>query len=163
MKALVFRAAVKESDLACVEEIVRSTGFFSEEEIGIACELVQETLEGAEASSYEFVFAEDSGVVVGYTAYGRIPGTESSYDLYWIAVHESQRGRGLGRILIEETERRITESGGKRVYAETSSRAQYQPTHAFYEACGYVRAAFLEDFYAEGDGRITYAKALLRK
>jgi hypothetical protein len=54
----------------------------------------------------------------------------------------------------------ISSLSGKRIYAETSSRDLYLPTHVFYENCGYLREAFLKDFYADGDGKIIYSKTL---
>jgi len=46
------------------------------------------------------------------------------------------------------------------VYADTSSRPQYEPTRAFYLSCGYVQEAFLADFYSPGDGKVIFVKPL---
>jgi hypothetical protein len=46
------------------------------------------------------------------------------------------------------------------VYVETSSRDQYEPTRRFYLKCGYRVDAVLEDFYAPGDGKVIFVKAL---
>jgi ribosomal protein S18 acetylase RimI-like enzyme len=46
--------------------------------------------------------------VVGYTCYGRIPGTKYSWDLYWIAVGKRFQRRGLGHKLMQATEERIS-------------------------------------------------------
>jgi GNAT superfamily N-acetyltransferase len=140
--------------------IVQSSGFFSAAEIELACELAADKLEHGWQSSYQFLFAQDSGQVVGYTCYGLIPATAGSYDLYWIAVSEAMRGRGLGKILLQKTESLISCVGGRHVYAETSSRAQYTPTHRFYETCGYIVEAVLKDFYAPDDSKIIYSKVL---
>ena len=51
-------------------------------------------------------------------------------------------------------------AGGTRIYADTSQRAQYNDTRAFYERCGYDIAAVLEDFYDRGDGKVIYAKSI---
>ena len=50
--------------------------------------------------------------------------------------------------------------GGRRVYVDTSSRDQYEPTRAFYRACGYAEVARLDHFYADGDGKVIFVKAL---
>lgn len=166
-EAMKLRAEVRPEDRERVGEIVRSTGFFSEEEVAIAVELVDLHLEKGEASGYLFLFAEPAaspGEVLGYTCYGPIPGTRASWDLYWIAVAEGARSRGLGRQLLRATEAGILArggcQGGARLYAETSSRAQYAPTQQFYLRTGFHQAALLEDFYAPGDGKLTYAKIL---
>ena len=46
------------------------------------------------------------------------------------------------------------------MYAETSSRALYEPTRAFYERCGYRAEARMEAFYAPGDDKIVYMKVV---
>lgn len=160
---LIFRTDVLPSDVDTVRRLVTSSGFFSDEEVSIAAELVQEALDRGAASGYDFVFAMSEGETVGYSCYGAIPGTESSFDLYWIAISQVHRGLGLGHVLLHRTEALIEEQGGTRMYIETSSRDQYQPTRAFYLRCGYREAAFLEDFYRSGDGKVIFVKELRKK
>ncbi len=160
MNKFSFRRQIKSSDIEAIADIVESSGFFSDEEIEIAIELAEEKLDQKEACSYQFLFAEEEERLIGYTCYGLIPATTASYDLYWIVVAQDLRGHGLGTLLMTETQRLIGLSGGKQIYAETSSRNQYKPTHNFYETCGYKKEAFLKDFYAQGDSKIIYAKVL---
>lgn len=157
---LTFRQEVLQSDAQHVRELTTSTGFFMDAEIDVAVELVEERLSKGESSGYYFVFAEQGGRVVGYTCFGPIPCTMASFDLYWIAVHDSCRGQGVGKALMRKSEECIAAMGGTRVYIETSSRAQYVPTRQFYFACGYQEAAVLADFYAPGDGKVIYLKVL---
>ena len=58
------------------------------------------------------------------------------------------------------TEARIQKMKGQRIYVETSSREPYAPTHRFYQSCGYHQEGILKDFYAPGDDKIIYMKAL---
>jgi ribosomal protein S18 acetylase RimI-like enzyme len=157
---LTFRYEPVPEDCAAVRAIVASTGFFNPAEIEIAVELVEECLEFGEASEYFFVFGERDGEVAGYTCYGPIDGTEGSFDLYWIAVDHGRRSQGLGRTLMRETEGIVRAAGGRRIYAETSGRAQYEPTRRFYERLGFSRETQLRDFYAPGDDKVFYVKAL---
>ena len=158
--SIAFRYDVFPSDMQTVAEIVASTGFFSPAEVEIAVELVEDRLEFGDASGYFFVFAEQAGQVLGYTCYGPIAGTDGSFDLYWIANHCDHQARGLGRVLMQETERLIRDFGGRRVYAETSGRPQYEPTRVFYERLGFFRETHLHDFYAPGDDKVFFVKAL---
>jgi GNAT superfamily N-acetyltransferase len=155
-----FREEPTPEDRENIRSIVQSTGFFHPPEVDVAVELVDERLSKGTPSGYFFVFAEHEGRTVGYTCYGPIACTLASYDLYWIAVDESYRGQGLGRALVEETERQIHAVGGLRVYIETSDRPQYTPTRGFYDRCGYRLETVIEDFYAPGDGKAIYVKAL---
>lgn len=157
-EAYLFRTEVKPADVDNVRRIVESSGFFSEEETEIAIELIQERLTKGASSGYHFVFLENAGETIGYSCFGRIPCTKASYDLYWIAVHDSCRGKGIGRKLLAATEAEIARLGGERIYLDTSSRAQYEPTRGFYAACGYRQEAVLKDFYASGDSKVIFAK-----
>ncbi|NCC26103.1 MAG: GNAT family N-acetyltransferase, partial [Deltaproteobacteria bacterium] len=103
----------------------------------LAVELVAEALRLGPSSGYNFIMAEEMGRVVGYTCFGPIPCTENRFDLYWIVVLDSHRGRGLGRELLARTEAAAMTLGAVRMYAETASRPQYAPTRAFYLARGY--------------------------
>ena len=159
--ALRFRTEPRPGDADRVRALVAGTGFFSAEETAVAGELVEDRLEKGAGSDYHFLFADDgAGRLVGYSCFGPIALTQASWDLYWIAVDAAAQGRGLGRAVLEASERRIVELGGRRVYVETSSRPQYLPTRAFYERCRYDVGAVLDDFYAPGDGKVIFVKAL---
>jgi ribosomal protein S18 acetylase RimI-like enzyme len=139
-------------------EILAATGVFTADEVAVALELFDETFEG-----YEFLglFADDDSVVA-YTCYGPTPGTDGTFDLYWIAVHPAAQGAGEGSRLLVEVERRLRERGGRLLIVETSSRPAYARTRRFYDARGYREAARVADFYAPADDRVIYAKRLIR-
>jgi acetoin utilization deacetylase AcuC-like enzyme/GNAT superfamily N-acetyltransferase len=158
LHGIVKRYDVEPRDAERIAALVRITGFFNPAEVEVAAELVQERLAKGPTSGYQFILAEHYGRLAGYACYGPIPGTASSYDLYWIAVHPDFQGKGLGRRLLTETEQRVTRAGGTRIYVETSQRVQYASTRAFYEGCGYRLESVLSDFYAPGDGKVTYCK-----
>ncbi len=154
------REEVLTTDVEAVRRIIESTGFFSKAEADVAAELVEERLNKGIQSGYYFLFAEQDGRVAGYSCFGPIACTLFSYDLYWIAVEDAFRGKGLGRRLLEASEKAIAKLGGRRIYVETSSREQYHPTRAFYLRCDYLEASVLEDFYAPNDSKVTYLKVL---
>ena len=159
--SMTLRSEARPGDREAILRIVVSTGFFNDEEAAIAVELIDECLaKGAEASGYHFIFGDAGGRTIGYACFGPIPGTASSFDLYWIVVDAAERGRGFGKVLMEAAERRIATMGGRRVYVETSTREQYAPTRAFYERCGYRIEAILKDFYADGDGKAILLRTL---
>jgi len=158
---LAFRDQVRTEDSQVVRELVASTGFFNPAEVDVAVELVDEHLaKGAAQSGYHFIFAECDGQSVGYACYGPIAGTQSSFDLFWIAVDKRYQGRRIGQALLAESERRVFQAGGRRLYIETSHREQYVSTRGFYLRSGYTQEAVLRDFYAPGDDKVIYVKAL---
>jgi len=156
---LIWREHVRAEDVQDVRELVVSTGFFNDEEVDIAVELVEANLaNGAAKSGYRFLFAELQGRPAGYVCHGPIAGTQESFDLFWIVVHDRHRGRGLGKRLMARAETIIREMGGHRIYVETSSRGQYVPTREFYLKMGYRVEAVIEDSYAPGDGKVILVK-----
>ena len=159
-KGIIYRDKPIPSDVDSIRNIVRSSEFFSTEEVEMAVELLQENLSKGESSGYYFLLVEMNERVVGYSCYGPIPCTKESYDLYWIAVLHEFRGRGIGRDLLALTEEKIGKMGGKRIYLDTSSRDQYEPTRSFYRAGGYEEEANLKDFYSPGDDKLIYVKEL---
>ena len=139
------------------------TGFFSPEELDVAVELVDEAQRRGKSSGYEFVFADQPGRpdrIIGYACFGPIPATESSYDLYWIAVAPESQRDGLGARLIQESERAARSQGATQMFVDTAGREQYAPTRAFYERMGYRKVAILDDFFAPGDAKVIYARTL---
>jgi D-alanine-D-alanine ligase len=154
------RTHPRHSDLRALRRLVESTGVFYPEEIEIAMELLEERLRRGARSGYEFIFADRAGELVGYCAWGAVPLTKGSYDLYWIAVAPEAQGLGLGRQLMRLAELAVAKLGGGRVYIETSSRAAYVRTRRFYRAAGYKQAARLPHFYARGDHKVVFYKTI---
>ena len=159
-KGQLWREAVKPEDAERVRSLVATTGMFSAEETDIAEELVQERVAKGRASGYDFVLLEEDGALVGYACYGPIPGSATSHDLYWIAVHPDRQGRGFGQQILARAEAAMKRGGAQRIYIDTSSAAHYEPTRAFYARAGFTVAAELPDFYRPGDGKVIFTKAL---
>lgn len=161
-----FRRDAKETDPGSVARLLGATGFFSEAEVEIGAELVEESLARGEAAGYHYLFADAlvrdgaEPSLSGYCCFGEIPLTQGSFDLYWIAVSPDAQGSGLGTALLEAAEREMAKLGARRVFVDTSGRQQYEPTRRFYEARGYLVAARLEDFYATGDDKVVYFRRL---
>ena len=157
---IVYRTEPTAGDAAAIEQLVARTGFFTADEVAIARELVDERLTKGLSSGYEFLLAEIDELLVGYTCFGHIAGTECSYDLYWIAVEPSQQRLGIGKHLMQATEKVIAERGNARIYIETSGKSQYIPTQTFYRTCGYQQEARLIDFYRRDDDKLIFVKAI---
>lgn len=155
-----FKEHLTDTDPGLIEALVRSTGFFSPEEINIARELADDGQLNRDDGHYRFVLMENDYQLGAYACFGRIPGTLSAWDLYWIVVAPELQSRGLGQRILHRVEERVRADGGDQLYAETSSRQQYTSTRAFYSRCGYQQAAAFPDFYAPGDDKIVYVKRL---
>ncbi|MGI8740845.1 MAG: GNAT family N-acetyltransferase [Gammaproteobacteria bacterium] len=155
----MLRTKLRQQDIDDVRSVTAATGFFSVSEVDVAVELVEVAFNQGAVSGYSFLLAEHDGAMCGYTCFGRVPCTEASFDLYWIVVDNVYQGQGVGPRLLMRTEQLIHDHGGRQMYAETSSRAQYRPTRLFYRHAGFRQAARLRNFYAVGDDKIIYCKS----
>ena len=157
---LSFREDVLSGDPVTVRDIVASTGYFHDHEIEVAVELVDERLQKGLPSGYRFLFVEQGGRAVGYCCYGEIACTAGSYDLYWIAVHNDCRSKGIGKVLLQKTEVLIAGLKGRAIWIETSGQKKYATTRDFYLRSGYQEEAVLKDFYGPDDDKFIYVKRL---
>ncbi len=167
------------SHRARLAELVRATGAFSDEEVAVALELFDEGVGSLDpaisdsrfpnpdsrphspsaSTTYRFLGAFDrDGDLAGYVCYGPTPGTDRTFDLYWIVVHPAAQGTGSGTLLLSEVERRLADDDARMLVVETSSRSDYGAARGFYARRGYVEAARVRDFYAPADDRIMYVK-----
>lgn len=149
------------SDRSRVGEIVRATRVFRPEEVAIALEVFDGAVTKPGVDYHALGAYDDLGLLLGFTCYGNTPCTEATWDLYWIAVDPGGHRRGVGRALMEAAEHAIARANGRLLVVETSSRPEYGPTRAFYEALAYRATARIPDFYAAGDDLIVYTKRLL--
>ncbi len=163
MHALTLRTEVLPRDREGVAEITRATDMFHPAELAVALELVDDRLGKGATSDYQFLFVDEGDDTLGYAIYGFNTMTQSSWDLYWIAVHPECHGTGVGRLLITEVESRARASGCTHLWVDTAGRDNYKPTRAFYLAMGYTIAAELKDFYAPGDAKIVFVKQLTNR
>jgi len=152
-------------DRPAVARILESTGNFTPTEIATALELVDAWLATGALSGYfcdvlDTSPHDDHGDVKGYVCYGPTPLTESTFDLYWIAVDRASQGSGFGRLLVEHAERAVRAQNGSLLLIETSSQESYGSTIHFYERAGYTLVARVPNFYHAGDDKLIFAKSL---
>ncbi|MGW8265541.1 MAG: GNAT family N-acetyltransferase [Longimicrobiales bacterium] len=142
------------------EGILRATGVFREDEILVGLEVLDTSLSHPEQDYIAVGAFTPGGQLLGFSIHGPTPCTLGTWDLYWIAVSPEAQGLGVGTVLLEEVERRLTRLNARQLIIETSSRPPYDPTRAFYLKKGYREVARVPDFYEAGDDRVIYAKKL---
>jgi ribosomal protein S18 acetylase RimI-like enzyme len=146
------------ADRGPLEEVLRATDAFTEEEVQVALELIDLGLKSPPSSDYLFVVAAEGSSVLGYACWGPVPLTDRVHDLYWIAVDPRRQKGGVGRALLEEVERRLRAAGQRMLLIETASKESYASTRRFYERTGYDEVSRLRDFYRDGDDKVVYGK-----
>jgi ribosomal protein S18 acetylase RimI-like enzyme len=159
----------EERDRERIRRILIATARFSEEEVGWAMDLVDQSFDQPlgqlpKGEYLVYVLEEpDSGpnrAVQGYVCYGPTPKTEGVFDLYWIAVDPKQQGQGFGQILLRFVENEVRRQNGRMLLIETRSRSAFEPTIRFYQRSGYHEITRIKDFYRIEDDKLVFCKKL---
>ena len=157
---LNFKFSIDQVDKNSIKEILYSSGYFYDYEVEVALEIADDYLNNEDHNAYHFIAAMLQNQMIGFSCYGHIPCTKDSYDLYWIAIHNKLRGKGIGIKLLQETEKQVQIMGGKNIYIETSSTEKYALTQRFYLRQAYALEARLKDYYREGDDKLVFSKSI---
>jgi len=155
----MIRKLIKE-DRDLIKQLLIDTKNFNDEEINIALELIDIYLDDEKQDDYtiySYVNGDD-GKAAGYICYGKRPMTDSTYDLYWIAVDPAVHGKGIGSKLIEFMEDDLKKNKAGLVLIETSGLENYSGERKFYEKNGYKVQTIIKGFYRKGDDLYIYHK-----
>src|SRR2546430_9627824 len=152
------------ADRGGVFRILESAGNFTPEEVGTALELIDEWLELGEHSGYlTYVMGardETTSEVLGYVCFGPTPLTDSTYDLYWIAVDKSKHRGGVGKKLLKFAEEEIVRRGGKMLLVETSSQETYGGAIQIFEKNRDELGGKIKEDLKPGDDKLIFAERL---
>lgn len=149
---------VRQSDAEKIEKILRKIPQFAENEIEVAMELVNITVNNQTQTDYNIFVFEQNGKVLGYHCTGKRPLTDAVYDLYWIVSDPDAKIKGIGTELVKHAELFATEKGARWLLAETSSKESYGRTRNFYLRNKFSIVAEINDFYSAGDNLIVFGK-----
>jgi ribosomal protein S18 acetylase RimI-like enzyme len=151
------------NDVPAIKTIAVDTNMFDADSADFVDDVVAGILDGT-LHDHRFVVCEGSaGNVIGAAYFAPEPFSDRMWNLYFIAVHPSQQGNGIGSTLIDHVERHLQQAGpdsAQVLIVETSSTDQYARTREFYPKQGYVEEARIRRFYGPDDDKVVYWKAL---
>ena len=153
---------LKKAHKHAVVDILRVTSEFKPMEVDTAVDLMDYYLKDGLSSGYHHLVAITNSEVTGYICYGPTPLTESTWDVYWMAVAPEKKGKGIGTSLLATAEKEIKKQKGRIILIETSDIESYELTRKFYHHMGYEVISRIPDFYAMGDGLVVFHKRLDR-
>ena len=148
------------SDREPLREMLQRIEQFQPSEVTVALELIDGSIADSKGSGYGCLVATEGAAVLGYICFGPTPMTESTFDLYWIAVSPDAQGRGLGKQIYAAFEAHIKRAHATHVRIETSSKELYAATGGFYARLGFDVAGRLPDFYAPSDDLLIFYRAI---
>ncbi|MGV2830190.1 GNAT family N-acetyltransferase [Myxosarcina sp. GI1(2024)] len=109
---------------------------------------------------YLFWIVYDDKGLVGVAYYAPEQYADGTWNLYFIAVHPSRQGEGIGKKILFYVEQTLAERGERLLLIETSGLPNFERTRAFYRTNGYDEEARIREFYKAGDDKIIFGKAL---
>jgi ribosomal protein S18 acetylase RimI-like enzyme len=142
-------------DISALEIIIRGVGLFTPKEAdGFVGTLAAHFAEPEEG--HVWLLAGD-GQGAGYLAPEAGPGV---WNLLFLGVRPEARRQGVARALVSHVEQRLRAQGARMLLIDTSTEAPMAAARALYEALGYERVALIPDYWAPGDGKLTFRRAL---
>ncbi|MCU0535853.1 MAG: GNAT family N-acetyltransferase [Hydrococcus sp. Prado102] len=123
-------------------------------------QVLADYFDGNLEDGHTWVIDEEEGKLLGVAYYAPVPMADRVWNLYMIAVHPNLQGQGRGTMLMQYVENVLRENDQRLLLVETSGLPKYDRTRSFYAKCGYDEEARIRDFWAVGDEKIVFRKAL---
>lgn len=86
--------------------------------------------------------------------------TDGTWNMLAIAVSPDSQRKGLGTALVRQIEDDLRDIGVRILIVDTSGTDDFADTRAFYAGHSYEEEARIRDFWAEGDDKVIFRKAL---
>ena len=126
-----------------------------------------ECAQGTYANSLmgQYVLELDSEVI-GVTGANPIEGTDRSYVVSWTYLRRSFKGRGQGRIMMENLIDQVKRQEGRKIFVSTSDYIDpedgdiYRDAREAYRAIGFSEELRHQNYYDEGESQICYGLRL---
>lgn len=103
---------------------------------------------------------EHDGKAVGFCYTVPEKMADGAWNMLAIAVLSSLHGQGAGTLMTEALEAHLASEGQRLIVVDTSGLPEFEATHGFYRARGYREEARIADFWAPGDDKVIFTKAL---
>lgn len=146
---------VLREDLPALKAVIDTSGLFPSEFLD---DMITSYFHEDNNTECWFTYVEKEPIAVAYFAPERL--TSGTYNLYLIAVHADYQGKSIGKSLMAFIEQFLKERGERILLVETSGLPSFERTRAFYFNNGYIQEACIREFYAAGEDKIVFWKAL---
>ncbi|MEM8793299.1 MAG: GNAT family N-acetyltransferase [Pseudomonadota bacterium] len=85
---------------------------------------------------------------------------DGTWNMLALAVRPDLQGKSLGAALVSAAEQHLKDKGQRILIVDTSGTEEFALTRKFYAQNGYQEEARIRDFWAEGDDKVIFRKAL---
>ncbi|MEO1536356.1 MAG: GNAT family N-acetyltransferase [Pseudomonadota bacterium] len=148
------RPAVRD-DIPALRHVVDATGLFPGEMLpGLMAPFLDDTSD----AFWLTCLANDLAVGLCFVEPEDL--ADGTWNMRALAVHPAQQAQGLGAALVIAAEQRLAAENQRILIVDTSGTEAFARTRAFYLQIGYEEEARIRDFWAEGDDKVIFRKAL---
>lgn len=142
-------------DLADLQDVVAAAGLFPPE-------MLPDMLAGwtGDTSACLWLSCLDGPRTVGFCYAVPEALADGTWNMLALAVEPRVQGQGHGSALVAALEDHLRRAGHRLLLADTSGTDAFARTRAFYLRNGYGAEARIRDFWAPGDDKVTFCKAL---
>lgn len=103
---------------------------------------------------------EVDGIAIGFCYAAPEQLTEGTWNMLAVAVLPTKQGTGVGGAIVKELEANLRKRGHRILIVDTSGADAFAQTRKFYRKNNYVEEACIRDFWAPGDDKVIFWKAL---
>ena len=146
-------------DRSAILEVAVDSGLFPAEAMVDFGDVVAEQLNN-KAEGHGWLVHDSNDLVSAAIYYAPETFTDGTYNLYFIAVRDAEKGRGLGSALLRHVEAQLRQNDARVLIIETSGLDGFALTRRFYLKHGYTEEARIRDFYAAGDDKVVFWRKL---
>jgi ribosomal protein S18 acetylase RimI-like enzyme len=143
-------------DIPALKMVLDGTGLFPSDMLS---DMVSSFIGDTECNEV-WLTHEVEGEAVGFCFAVPEKLTDGTWNMLALAVLPEQQGNGIGGAIVNNLENHLREQGHRILIADTSGTNQFASTRAFYRKCGYSEEARIRDYWAAGDDKVVFWKAL---
>lgn len=142
-------------DIVQLQEVLVQTALFPPD---LLPDLVAPFFSGDDDAFWLTCHMNDHAVGFCYTAPEEL--ADGTWNLRALAVLPNHQGGGLGAALTEAVEQHLRQSAQRILIVDTSGTEDFTQVRKFYAKNGYQEEARVRDFWAPGDDKVIFRKAI---
>jgi len=147
--------ATSTDDIPALKDVLDGTELFPSEMLPA---MLAPSIAGETEAFWLTCHVEGKAVGLCYTAPEEL--AAGTWNMRALAVHPDLQGNGLGAALVKAAEQHLKDDGQRILIVDTSGTDDFALTRKFYMQNGYVEEARIRDFWAPGDDKVIFRKAL---
>lgn len=144
------------TDLPAIKAVIDATGLFPSDMLD---DMTQDYLARPDGPDIWLTADQAGPIGVAYLAPERM--ADGTWNLYLIAIDPGAQGQGHGTAVLRHVEALLAARGQRILLVETSGLPEFAATRGFYRANGYDEEGRIRDFYAAGEDKVIFRRALM--